>query len=191
MNKKSIILITIAILLVAIVAAIILLSGNGQTSSPQSGGQGSTLSQSGSVSDSTGDTLSGESQGSTVDLQQQPTASVQIGVGEYKPGDYGESEQDTTASTQKPEPSNPDVTTPTEKPTTPPTSEPQNGFRELTWEEYDALDTAGQMAYMDQFASAADFVAWFNKAKADAEKDSIIIGGDGVIDLSGTKATEP
>ena len=55
----------------------------------------------------------------------------------------------------------------------------------LTYEEYQALSGAEQMAYMESFPSVQDFFAWYNEAKAkyDAEQDRIEIGGDGNIDL--------
>jgi len=64
----------------------------------------------------------------------------------------------------------------------PPVVEPDDA---LTYEEYQALTGAQQMAYMESFPSVEDFFAWYNEAKAkyDEEQNRIEIGGDGNIDL--------
>ena len=48
------------------------------------------------------------------------------------------------------------------------------------------MDADGQKAHFESFGSAAEFFAWYNKAKAEHEEENppIEIGGDGTIDLN-------
>ncbi len=55
----------------------------------------------------------------------------------------------------------------------------------MTYEDYMNLDPDSQQAFFDSFASVQDFFAWFNAAKSEyeANDDSIIIDGNGSVDI--------
>lgn len=57
--------------------------------------------------------------------------------------------------------------------------------KEMTYEEYIALDGTAQKEYMESFSDVAAFFDWLNAAKEKYEKEnpSIEIGGDETIDL--------
>lgn len=171
MNKKQIIIMVVCLLLVVGAVATALLLSRGKESG--------------------GNSLQGTNDQQTQNSNVSTQPSIGVGVGDYDPNGYGDAVQNTTGTTEKPtNPAKPTTpTTPTQKPTEKPNTtlpsnpNPDGGVKKLTWEEYDALDTPGQLAYMNSFPSMADFVQWFNKAKEEAEKDTIIVGGDGELNL--------
>ena len=75
----------------------------------------------------------------------------------------------------------PKTTEPTQS-TIPPTEEPA---QQLTYEEYLALTPAEQQLYFLSFPSPADYIAWYNSAKAayEAQKDDLVIEGDGNVNI--------
>jgi hypothetical protein len=54
----------------------------------------------------------------------------------------------------------------------------------MTYVQYNALSGEDQMAFMNSFPSIPDFVDWYNKVKAEHEKNEIEIGSDGKVDLT-------
>ena len=62
----------------------------------------------------------------------------------------------------------------------------------MTYEEYNALTAEEQEKHFYSFDSVEDFFAWYNKAKAEYEKnqDYTEIGGDGEIDIGGAGKNE-
>ena len=99
----------------------------------------------------------------------------------------------TTQPTSGPttQPTSGPTTQPTSGPTTQPT-EPTGGNTEptggqpqlLTWEEYLAMTSAEQIAYMNSFPSVEDYLVWFKAAKeAYNNAHTGVIGPDGSIDL--------
>lgn len=93
-----------------------------------------------------------------------------------------------TEPTETTEPTDPTDSTQPEE-TTPPEiqepTEPSEPVELLTYEEYMALSPEEQQAYFLSFEDPADYMAWFNQAKAEyeANKDDIVIGGDGNVDI--------
>lgn len=89
-----------------------------------------------------------------------------------------------TESTDPMTPTEGEGTTETQpnEPETPPTTEPDVL---LTYSEYLALTPQEQHAYFLSFPSPADYVAWFDQAKAEyeASKDDIVIEGGGNLDI--------
>lgn len=74
---------------------------------------------------------------------------------------------------------------PTEpKPTESGATEPEGGIHYVSYEEYNNMTPAEQVAYYNQFPSMEAFVQWYNEAKAkyDEEHGAIDVG-DGNIDL--------
>ena len=57
--------------------------------------------------------------------------------------------------------------------------------KSLTFEEFLEMTPAEQQEYMESYEDINDFLAWYNKAKEEYEKnqDYTEIGGDGSIDL--------
>ena len=70
------------------------------------------------------------------------------------------------------------------KPTEPAVTEPSSGSERVSYEEYNAMTPAEQVAYYNQFDSMEAFVQWYNEAKDayDREHGAIDVG-DGNIDL--------
>lgn len=70
------------------------------------------------------------------------------------------------------------------KPTEPAVMEPSSGSERVSYEEYNAMTPAEQVAYYNQFDSMEAFVQWYNEAKDayDREHGAIDVG-DGNIDL--------
>lgn len=76
----------------------------------------------------------------------------------------------------------PETTTPPEQtePSEPESEEPAY----LTYEAYQAMGSAEQMAYMNSFPSIDAFFAWYNSAKAQYEAENPPIDvGDGNVDM--------
>jgi outer membrane biosynthesis protein TonB len=200
MNKKKLIIVLSVILVVAVAAAIVISKdktpdGQQHAGTGQQGAASAQDAQNNGTDDTTTTTGSVDTTPNTV-----PEVSVEIGVGEYKPGSYGDEDQSGSPTSQTPttgtQPTKPQKDEPSaeskpsedSKPSETPQPEQNGEFRELTWEEYDALDVAGVTAYMENFPGGLPaFVAWFNKAKEEANKNDIIIGEDGVIDLGGAR----
>ena len=77
------------------------------------------------------------------------------------------------------------VTTTSTTVTTTGTAAPQSPAA-LTYEQYNALSGEEQLAYMESFASMADYFAWYNAAKkAYEDSQNRIEVSDGHIDLGG------
>lgn len=70
----------------------------------------------------------------------------------------------------------------TEPPVTDATS-PVTGM--LTYESYEAMTEAQQIAFMEEFEDIAAFFDWYNAAKAEyeAQNPAIEVGEEGIIDL--------
>lgn len=93
------------------------------------------------------------------------------GSGTEKPSQSG----DETAA--EPKPTEP-------KPTEPGATEPEGGITYVSYEEYNNMTPAEQVAYYNQFPSIEAFVQWYNEAKAEYDKEHGAIDvGDGDIDL--------
>ena len=76
------------------------------------------------------------------------------------------------------------TTPPTTESTTPPTTQPNDNIDYVSYEEYNAMTPEEQEAYFEQFESVADFVAWYQAAKAEYEEQNPDIDvGDGSIDI--------
>ena len=92
------------------------------------------------------------------------------------------------SNTEKPNQSGDETATepkPTEpKPTEPGATEPEGGINYVSYEEYNNMTPAEQLAYYNQFPSMEAFVQWYNEAKAEYDKEHGAIDvGDGNIDL--------
>lgn len=70
------------------------------------------------------------------------------------------------------------------KPTESGTTEPEGGISYVSYEEYNNMTPAEQLAYYNQFPSMEAFVQWYNEAKAEYDREHGAIDvGDGDIDL--------
>lgn len=92
------------------------------------------------------------------------------------------------SNTEKPAQSGNDTAAeskPTEpKPTEPGATEPEDGIHYVSYEEYNNMTPAEQVAYYNQFPSMEAFVQWYNEAKAEYDREHGAIDvGDGDIDL--------
>lgn len=60
-----------------------------------------------------------------------------------------------------------------------------NGWSDMTYEQYNALSAAEQEEFFNSFETIEDFFAWYNKAKEEYEKnqDYTEIGEDGTINI--------
>ena len=126
-----------------------------------------------------------------------------MGVGER--GDYGDGEtvppgtseteppETTLPGQTEPNPTGPESTTPenttpegtTPEDTTPEDGEPTTGGQPdttVTFSQYLAMSVEEQEAFVNSFETLADFVMWWNAAKA-AENEEEYITGDPSIDL--------
>lgn len=95
--------------------------------------------------------------------------------------------QETEPEATKPQETEPAETRPqTTEPagTEPGETEPDAEDDRVTYEEYNDMTPEEQLAFFNQFASMEDFVAWYNEAKAEYEKENGAIDvGDGNIDM--------
>lgn len=63
-------------------------------------------------------------------------------------------------------------------------TEPEGGIHYVSYEAYNSMTPAEQMAYYNQFPSMEAFVRWYNDAKAEYDEEHGAIDvGDGDIDL--------
>ena len=183
MNKKQLItILTLVVVLTAVLAMVLVGCGKKE---PQAEAVEPTASQT--------QTEAPEVPGNTEETEE-PTRETIPG----EPDPYGESDEVTQKPAEETEPSEP-ATEPEEKdePTTPgtsqqPTTGDSTGSTNIptaggsAYESYIAMSGEQQQAFIDQFASVAEFVNWYNAAKAeyDAAHPDIEIGGDTVIDGS-------
>ena len=183
MNKKKLItILTLVVLLTAVFAMIFT-------------GCGKKKPQDEPVEPTTSQTEAPEVPGNTEETEE-PTRETIPG----EPDPYGESDEVTQKPTEETEPSEPatepeeeDATENTQQPTEPEaTQQPTTGTTNIptaggtAYESYIAMSGEQQQAFIDQFASVAEFVNWYNAAKAeyDAARPDIEIGGDTVVDGS-------
>ena len=169
MSKKLFAVLTAMALMTALVAALMI--GCGKT--PQT-------TQTTATTDSVGTTQDAEQGGENVQ--------VSVGVDE-RPVDEttGSATQETTG--KKPVENTPDTTESQQTPTVEPVLPSGGPNLELTYEQYLNMSGAEQTEYFNSFGEgdqgALAFIAWFDKAKEEYQKENqaIIATGDGSLNL--------
>lgn len=96
--------------------------------------------------------------------------------------DYGDSDTEKPAQSSDETADESKATEP--EPTGSGATEPEDGDNYVSYEVYNNMTPAEQMAYYNQFPSMEAFVQWYNEAKAEYDKaHGAIDVGDGDIDL--------
>lgn len=185
MNMKTKMIFCIVAAAIVIALALVLVLGN----DPQTPNDGTATG-----SNSTSSNLAGTGEEATFDntpaTDHVGGLDISFGVETMPEGDREQSGTTVTKPTSPTEQIPEDTTGTTENTQT--TTGDNAEVSKLTYEEYEALSDQEKFAYAERLGVEA-YIKWKLAAIADYNErhPEETIGGDGVIDLSGTKATEP
>ncbi len=176
MNKKTIIVLCVALALVMAAGAVIIASRvwhGGRTD-----GQPSTQE---SAPEATATTENGQDQ--TAADPTENTSDIEMGVGErgddYEDEDTQPADTKPQESTQFQETTQPQETTRPQESTEPASTDPEV----MTIAKYEAMSEEEAEAFVNSFPTLRDFINWYNAEKAKQPTDETIGAGDNGIDL--------